>query len=375
MTSSHQSTSLCQHPPFLRLTLSFLCPPPQTPDASFITMLSFFPLKSEVNFVALYPSCHSLRYISKLTYSSPTMALLHSSSKLFISQLTYMALPITAQTNTTSISISSKPTATFTTIASTISSLISTTPIPATLSSLIQTTSSSPTPAPTYTPPPKYTIPTTPLYIGVAFALLAFTLLIFLLLRLESFLYQRRQRANLLSPIPPNPHDGLHTLHLPELVHNTGRKHKKGDRRSRLEFQDGRRFGVVGLDFDNGDGKADVQSEEQGKRNRETFEVWKKARGFGTDWRDEDIRVDETVEERGRKRERRETFDAWKKGVVQPLKAEYREHWKRWPGPNGGRNKCLATIPAPVVQDPRSENPSAEFTILAVGCGFPRNRD
>lgn len=81
----------------------------------------------------------------------------------------------------------------------------------------------------------------------------------------------------------------------------------------------------MGLDFDNGDGKADVQSEEQGKRNRETFEVWKKARGFGTDWRDEDIRVDETVEERGRKRERRETFDAWKKGVVQPLKAEEEE--------------------------------------------------
>jgi hypothetical protein len=101
--------------------------------------------------------------------------------------------------------------------------------------------------------------------------------------------------------------------------------HKKGDRRSRLEFQDGRRFGIVGLDFDNGDGKAEVQSEEQGKKNREAFEAWQKARGFGTDWRDEDIRVDETVEEsaedRGRKRERRETFDAWKKGVVQPLKA------------------------------------------------------
>ena len=82
----------------------------------------------------------------------------------------------------------------------------------------------------------------------------------------------------------------------------------------------------MGLDFDNGDGKADVQSEEQGKRSREAFEAWKKARGFGTDWRDEDIRDEETMEEsaedRGRKKERRETFDAWKKGVVPPLKAE-----------------------------------------------------
>jgi hypothetical protein len=140
-------------------------------------------------------------------------------------------------------------------------------------------------------------------------------------------LYRRHQRANCLSPTPPNPHDGLRTLHLPELVHKTRRKDTKGDRRSRLEFEDGRRFGVVGLDFDNG--KANVQSKEQGKKNREAFEAWKKARGFGTDWRDEDIRDEETVEEsaedRGRKRERRETFDAWKKGVVPPLKPEEEE--------------------------------------------------
>jgi hypothetical protein len=31
-------------------------------------------------------------------------------------------------------------------------------------------------------------------------------------------------------------------------------------------------------------------------------------------------------------------------------------------------------ILVPVVQDPRSENPSAEFRILVVGYGFPRNR-
>ncbi|KAH8779637.1 hypothetical protein BGZ57DRAFT_926959 [Hyaloscypha finlandica] len=323
-------------------------------------------------------------------------------SKLFISLLTYIALPITAQTNTTlpatfkpasisttlSISISSEPTATFTTITSTISSLISTTPLPTTLttSSLIQTTSSSPAPAPTHAPPPKYTIPTTPLYIGISFALLAFALLIFFLLCLESFLYRRRQRANLLSRIPPNPHDGLRTLHLPELVHKTRRKYKRGDRRSRLEFQDGRRFGVVGLDLDNGDGKVGVQSKEQGKKNREAFEAWKNAQGFGTDWRDEDIRDEETVEEsaddRGRKRERRETFDAWKKGVVPPLKAEeeefkgmgdkdvgsvgvelYTKTWGRRGTANTGR----------VVQDPGSENPSAEVAILAVGRGFPRH--
>ena len=85
----------------------------------------------------------------------------------------------------------------------------------------------------------------------------------------------------------------------------------------------------MGLDLDNGDGKADVQSKEQGKKNREAFEAWKEARGFGTDWRDEDIRdeepVEESAEDRGRKRERRETFDAWKKGVVPPLKAEEEE--------------------------------------------------
>lgn len=77
-----------------------------------------------------------------------------------------------------------------------------------------------------------------------------------------------------------------------------------------------------------------MQSKEQGKKNREAFEAWKNARGFGTDWRDEDIRdedirdeetVEESAEDRGRKRERRETFDAWKKGVVPPLKAEEEE--------------------------------------------------
>jgi hypothetical protein len=80
----------------------------------------------------------------------------------------------------------------------------------------------------------------------------------------------------------------------------------------------------VGLDFDNGDDKAEVQSEEQGKRNREAFEAWKNARGFGTDWRDEEP-VEESAEDRRRKRERRETFDAWKRGVVPPSKAEEEE--------------------------------------------------
>jgi len=52
---------------------------------------------------------------------------------------------------------------------------------------------------------------------------------------------------------------------------------------SRIPFHDGRRFGVVGVAVD---GEVEVaglwaravgiQSQEQGKRNRDTFEAWKK---------------------------------------------------------------------------------------------------
>lgn len=67
-----------------------------------------------------------------------------------------------------------------------------------------------------------------------------------------------------------------------------------------------------------------VQSEDQGRQNREKFEDWKRS-VFSIDTsvggRDGDIR-EEDVEDMGMKRERRETFDAWKKGVVPPLKGE-----------------------------------------------------
>jgi hypothetical protein len=99
-------------------------------------------------------------------------------------------------------------------------------------------------------------------------------------------------------------------------------KDKGGDRRSRVPEYDGRRFGVVGLDIE--DGK-DVQCEDQGKRNREAFERWKGMRGFGAGWMEESLRNEEVqVEGEGVKhwgrRERRETFDAWKRGVVPSVK-------------------------------------------------------
>jgi hypothetical protein len=100
-------------------------------------------------------------------------------------------------------------------------------------------------------------------------------------------------------------------------------KDKKGNRRSRVPEYDGRRFGVVGLNIEDGN---DVLSEDQGKRNRETFERWKRMRGFGAGWMEESVRNEEVqiegegVRDRGKKRERRETFDAWKMGFVPPIK-------------------------------------------------------
>jgi hypothetical protein len=129
-------------------------------------------------------------------------------------------------------------------------------------------------------------------------------------------------------------------LHLPEIVHKNYIKgqgkggDKKGNRRSRVPEYDGRRFGIVGggLEFGNfdnvGGGVHPVQSEDQEKRNREAFERWKRMRGFGAGWMEESLRVEEGVVDeegvrvRGMKRERRETFDAWKRGTVPSVKAE-----------------------------------------------------
>ncbi len=73
----------------------------------------------------------------------------------------------------------------------------------------------------------------------------------------------------------------------------------------------------------NGEG---IQSMEAGRRNREAFEQWKMNRGFGARWAEEvnPIKREETIQESsqdtGRKIERRKTYEAWKTGVVPPLK-------------------------------------------------------
>jgi hypothetical protein len=123
-----------------------------------------------------------------------------------------------------------------------------------------------------------------------------------------------------MSTIPENPHQGLRTLHLPQIIHN---KKGKVNRRSRVDY-DGRRVRVVDLDIEgNGEG---IQSIEAGRRNREAFEKWKRNRGFGAGWSEEvgAVKREETIQENpqdtGRKMERRKTYEAWKKGVVPPLK-------------------------------------------------------
>ena len=73
----------------------------------------------------------------------------------------------------------------------------------------------------------------------------------------------------------------------------------------------------------NGEG---IQSMEAGRRNREAFEKWKRNKGFGARW-SEDVEAvkrgktkQESPQGTGRKLERRKTYEAWKKGVVPPLK-------------------------------------------------------
>jgi hypothetical protein len=128
-----------------------------------------------------------------------------------------------------------------------------------------------------------------------------------------------------MSTIPKNPHQGLRTLHLPQIIHD-----KKGEvnRRSRIDY-DGRRVRVVDLDIEgNGEG---IQSMEAGRRNREAFEKWKRNRRFGARWSEEvdagkrEETIQESSQDTGRKMERRKTYEAWKKGVVPPLKNEKRD--------------------------------------------------
>ncbi len=80
----------------------------------------------------------------------------------------------------------------------------------------------------------------------------------------------------------------------------------------------------MNLDIEgNGEG---IQSMEAGRRNREAFERWKRNRGFGArpsvevdaDKREETIK--ESSNDTGGRIERRKTYEAWKKGVVPPLK-------------------------------------------------------
>lgn len=65
----------------------------------------------------------------------------------------------------------------------------------------------------------------------------------------------------------------------------------------------------------NGEG---IQSMEAGRRNREAFENWKRNRGFDAGKREETIQ--ESSQGTGGTMERRKTYEAWKKGVVPPLK-------------------------------------------------------
>jgi hypothetical protein len=80
----------------------------------------------------------------------------------------------------------------------------------------------------------------------------------------------------------------------------------------------------VDLDIEgNGEG---IQSMDAGRKNRETVEKWKRNRGFGAGWVEEvnSIKREETTQESsqdmGGRIERRQTYEAWKKGVVPPLK-------------------------------------------------------
>ena len=80
------------------------------------------------------------------------------------------------------------------------------------------------------------------------------------------------------------------------------------------------------MDLDIEGNREGIQSMEAGRRNREAFETWKRNRGFGARWLEdaEAVKREETIQGRsqdtGRKMERRKTYEAWKKGVVPPLK-------------------------------------------------------
>ncbi|KAN0119398.1 hypothetical protein V8E51_001606 [Hyaloscypha variabilis] len=280
-------------------------------------------------------------FISPSTSSSPTAQLTSTTASLTSQstalQPTSSASHSTSPTSTsTTNSISISPTSSSTFLSTSTTSTL--TSSPTSLSTSTFSPTPIPSPKPTHPSPPKHTTPNIALYTGIAVSLLFLALLIFLLLRLDTYLYRRRQRAKLLSSIPLNPHentsDGLRPLQLPQLIHSRHHNHnnndknkkgdKKGNRRSRLVYQDGRRFGVVGLGLDDvGQGEGEgVQSFEVGRRNREHFEAWKRKRGF-VDLEREGVVLEEPGEGgAGRGRERRETFDAWKSGVVPPLKGE-----------------------------------------------------
>ncbi|PMD33292.1 hypothetical protein L207DRAFT_169201 [Hyaloscypha variabilis F] len=289
-------------------------------------------------------------FTSSSIFTSPSMS--SSPTAQLISTTASLTSQSTTLQPTSSASHSTSPTSTSTTnsisISPTSSSTFLSTSTTSTLTSSPTSLSTStfsptpiPSPKPTHPSPPKHTTSNIALYTGIALSLFFLALLIFLLLRLDTYLYRRRQRAKLLSSIPLNPHentsDGLRPLQLPQLIHSRHHNHnsndknkkgdKKGNRRSRLEYQDGRRFGVVGLGLDNvgeGDGEG-VQSFEVGRRNREVFEEWKRRRGF-VDFERGGVVLEEPGEGEGSdgtgRRERRETFDAWKRGVVPPLKGE-----------------------------------------------------
>ena len=80
------------------------------------------------------------------------------------------------------------------------------------------------------------------------------------------------------------------------------------------------------MDLNNEENGEEIQSMEAGRRNREVFEQWKRNRGFGAGWSEEvdagkrEETIQESSQDTGRRMDRRETYEAWKKGVVPPLK-------------------------------------------------------
>jgi hypothetical protein len=128
----------------------------------------------------------------------------------------------------------------------------------------------------------------TPIWIGISFGLLALAMLVILFLHLESRLHTSQKRSLLISSMPPRSFISVYKPHQQSQNQNpiqskTQTKKNKNNRLSRDPFHDGRRFGVVGLGADGEvgverlwDKEIVIQSEEEGKRNRDTFEAWKK---------------------------------------------------------------------------------------------------